>query len=62
MPWENTIMKDNTNQCHIVLHINSLHAGKIDIFLLSSDFFSKSTFSKNSFTNTIRVSNSLDPD
>ena len=25
-------------------------------------FFSKSTFSKNSFTNTIRVSNSLDPD
>ena len=25
-------------------------------------FFSKSTFSKNSFRNTIRVSNSLDPD
>ena len=22
MRWENTIMKDNTNQCHIVQHIN----------------------------------------
>ena len=31
-------------------------------FLSSADFFSKSTFMKNYFTNTIRVSNSLDPD
>ena len=31
-------------------------------FLSSADFFSKSTFSKNSFRNTIRVSNSLDQD
>ena len=32
-------------------------------FLSSADFFfSKSTFSKNSFRNSIRVSNSLDPD
>ena len=31
-------------------------------FLLSADYFSKSTFSKNSFRNTIGVSNSLDPD
>ena len=31
-------------------------------FLLSTDFFSKSTSLKNSFSNTIRVSNSLDPD
>ena len=31
-------------------------------FLLSDDFFSKSTFLENSFRNTIRVSNSLDPD
>ena len=30
--------------------------------LLFAAFFSKSTFSKNSFRNTIRVSNSLDPD
>ena len=30
-------------------------------FLLSADFFSQSTFSKNSFWNTIRVANSLDP-
>ena len=29
---------------------------------LSSDFFSKSFFSKTSFRNTIRMSNSLDPD
>ena len=29
---------------------------------LPSDFFSKSTFSKSSFRNIFRVSNSLDPD
>ena len=34
----------------------------LDAFLSSADFFSKSTFSKNSLGNTIRVSNSLDPD
>ena len=32
------------------------------LMLLSADFFSKSTFCKNSFRNTIRVSNFLDPD
>ena len=33
------------------------------MFIFSSaDFFSKSTFTKNSFMNTIRVSNSFDPD
>ena len=32
------------------------------LLLSSADFFSKSTFSKNSFRNTIRVSNSLDLD
>ena len=32
------------------------------IFLSSVDFFSNSTFSKNSISNTIRVSNSLGPD
>ena len=31
-------------------------------FLSSADFFSKSIFSKKSYRNTIRVSNSLDPD
>ena len=30
-------------------------------FLPSADFFSKYTFSKNTFMNPIRVSNSLDP-
>ena len=32
------------------------------LFLSSADFFSKSTILKNSFRNTFRVSNSLDPD
>ena len=32
------------------------------LLLSSADFFSKLTFSKNSFRNTIRVSNGLDPD
>ena len=37
--------------------------GNFALFLLSSaDFFSKLNFSKNSFRNTIKVSNSLDPD
>ena len=36
--------------------INSLHA------FLSSDFFQNQLFQKRSFMNTIRVSNSLDPD
>ena len=31
-------------------------------FLSSADFFSKSNFSKTSFRDIIRVSNSLDPD
>ena len=32
------------------------------LLLLSADIFSKSTFSENSFRNTIRVSKDLDPD
>ena len=40
----------------------SLHAGKFFMFFFSSaDFFSKLTFSKTSFRNTIRVSTSFDP-
>ena len=35
---------------------------KIMLLLSSADFFSKLTFSKNSFRNTIGVSNDLDPD
>ena len=43
--------------------LNSLHAGYFFMHLLSSaDFLSELTFSKNSSRNTIRVSNSLDPD
>ena len=36
--------------------------GNFACFLLSDDFFSKLTFSNNSFRNTITVSNSLIPD
>ena len=36
--------------------------GNFSRFLLSTDFFSKLAFSKNSFRNTIKVSHSLDPD
>ena len=36
--------------------------GNFACFLLSDDLFSKSTFSKISFCDAIRVSNSLDPD
>ena len=32
------------------------------VLLSFADFFSKLTFSKNSFRNTIRVSNGFDPD
>ena len=49
---------------HIIL-VFILEKGYLVILhalLLSADFFSKSTFSKNYFRNTIRVSNSLDPD
>ena len=34
----------------------------IPAFSSSADFFTKSTFLKNYFRNTIRVANSLDPD
>ena len=54
------------------LHIHNRKLNKLDLtlclqgnfacFFVNTDFFSKSTFSKNSFRNTIRVSNSLDPD
>ena len=37
--------------------------GFVDLISLYADnFFSKLTFSKNNFRNSIRVSNSLDPD
>ena len=45
------------------LAFNYLHTGYFFMHLLSSaGFFSKLTFSKNSFRNTLRVSNSLDPE
>ena len=36
--------------------------GMLGNFLSSADFSQNLTFSKNSYTNTIRVSNNLDPD
>ena len=36
--------------------------GNFSCFLSSADFFQNQLFFKNSFRNTIRVSNSLDPD
>ena len=45
------------------LRVNSLHAIKFFMHLpSSSDFFSKMNLFKNSFKNTIGVSNVLDPD
>ena len=46
----------------MVLRINMASVDNFPLFLSSADFFSKTTFSKISFRNTIRVSHSLDPD
>ena len=54
---------DNWMQTHnTVKEFNSAPWKMFHTFLLSADFFSKSTFLENSFRNTIRVSNRLDPD
>ena len=54
------------NSCHPKGTFTSLTLCILDkfsrFFLSSADFFSKSSFSKNSFRNTIRVSNNLNPD
>ena len=47
---------------HSLLLVNSAYWVIFHAFLLSADFFLKSTFLKNYFRSTIRVSNSLDPD
>ena len=53
---------------HLILFWKILTLCRLDVVFLNYDFavcwffFSKSTFSKNSFWNTIRVSNSFDPD
>ena len=52
---------------HYIAALSKVHTtslcllGIFPAFLLSSDFFLKSSFSKKSFRNMIRVSNSLDP-
>ena len=51
--WSAAIMTGTLTLCMRII----LHA-----FLLSVDLFFKLTFSKTPFRNTIRVSNSLDPD
>ena len=53
------------NLHHALIHVHVLSLcilGIFHAFLSSADCFLKPTFSKNSFKNTIRVSNSLDPD
>ena len=45
----------------VVKGINSAPWETFSHFLSSADFFSKLTFSKNYFRNTIRKSNSMDP-
>ena len=52
-----TLLFVSNDQIESVFSVRrSLHA-----FLLSTEFFSKLIFPKNSFWNTITVSNSLDP-
>ena len=46
----------------LVLQFNSLNAGEFGTLFCRLLIFSKVTFSKNSFRNTSRVSNSLNPD
>ena len=48
--------------CIIVVHLALCLLGNFSFFLSSAVFFSKSTFGKNSFRNTIRVSISSNPD
>ena len=45
----------------LVPDIDYLHDGYFFIFFSSADVFSKSTFSKISFRDTIRASNTLNP-
>ena len=52
-----------SGQNYKIFHVTSLPSGKCKIlFCRLLIFFSKSSFLKNSFRNTIRVPNSLDPD
>ena len=53
------------NLCHYFItlpELNSLHAGKFYMIFVVCRLYSKSKFSKISFRNAIRMSNSLDPD
>ena len=45
-----------------LVQLNSAYLVIFQTFLSSADVFLKITFSKNSFRNTIKVSNSLNPD
>ena len=60
---------ERVNKKNNIMHSSHMHPKKsfacwviFHVFLSSADFFSKLTFSKNSFGNNIRVSNSLDQD
>ena len=58
--WRTCIYSDQQT-CSIKLLTLSI-LGNFSCFFVVCLFFSKSTFLKNSFRNTIRMANSLDPD
>ena len=61
---QQTTSADDIFRCIFLgtLRVNSTCWVILHTILSSADFFSQSTFPKNSFRNTIGVSNSLDPD
>ena len=62
--WSNkkNYLRIITKYSFLIISINSLHAGNFACFFVVCGFFFKLNFSKKYFRNTIRVSNSLDPD
>ena len=54
------LLRTSVNECYPILY--SLPTEQLCMIFSSADIFSKSTFSKNSFRSTIRVSNKLESD
>ena len=57
-----SVIAGNTHKILIIYCLTLCPLGNFSCFFVVCWFFSKSTFSKNSFRNTYRVSNRLDPD
>ena len=60
--WLSQYMDHHPHKTYLHLTNNFCMWGTFMLLLSSVGFFSKLPFSKNSFWNTIRVSNGLDPD